>query len=466
MRTNEKTFRPYEPNQMYLMPPALNEWLPEGHLAYFVRDVVTRLDLSAIFDAYTRESKGPGGAAPFHPTMMTQVLLYAYCVGCPSSRKIEKRLHEDVAFRVLGANETPDFRTISLFRKRHFEALKDLFTQVLQLCKRRGLVKLGAVALDGTKVKANAALDRNRTYEKLEKEKRELDAVVEGLLREADAVDEEEDRLYGPDKRGDELPADLADAARRREKIGELLRDMELEAAEAAAEKQAQIDARAKEEEETGQKKRGRKPEPPAATPDPRTKRNLTDPDSRIMKTRQGYVQGYNAQAVVDVDSGVIVAADVTQEANDVRQLIPMLEQVKEETGEEPQNLLADAGYFSEDNLDGFEDKNTEPYIAVANDFKEKQRLGPRTAPRGRIPENLTPKQRMERKLLTKKGREMYRNRGSTVEPVFGHIKEERGLREFLLRGIDKARAEWKLICATHNILKLWRSGNGLPEAV
>jgi transposase len=466
MRTNEKTFRPYEPNQMYLMPPALNEWLPEGHLAHFVRDVVARLDLSAIFDAYTRDAKGPGGAAPFHPTMMTQVLLYAYCVGCPSSRKIEKRLREDVAFRVLAANETPDFRTISLFRKRHLEALKGLFTQVLQLCKRQGLVKLGAVALDGTKIKANAALDRNRTYEKLEKEKRELDALVEGLLREADTVDEEEDRLYGPDKRGDELPPELADAERRREKIEELMRDIEREAADAAAEKQTEIEARQKEEEETGQKKRGRKPEPPDDTPDPETKRNLTDPDSRIMKTRQGYVQGYNAQAVVDVDTGVIVAADVTREANDVKQLIPMLEQVKENTGAEPDKALADAGYFSEENLDGMKDKKTEPFIAVANDFKEKQRVGRRTAPRGRAPKNLTLKQRMERKLLTKKGKRTYRNRGSTVEPVFGHIKEERGLREFLLRGIDKARAEWNLICLTHNILKSWRSGNPLPEAV
>src|SRR3989304_4088024 len=214
---NEKTFRPYEPNQMYLMPPALNEWLPEGHLAYFVRDVVAGLDLSAIYDAYTRDAKGPGGAAPFHPQMMTQALLYAYCVGCPSSRKIEKRLQEDVAFRVLGANETPDFRTISLFRKRHFEALKEIFTQTVRLCKRQGLVKLGAVALDGTKVKANAALDRNRTYEKLEKEKQDRAALGEGLLREAGAVDEEEDRLYGPDKRGDELPPELADATRRRE---------------------------------------------------------------------------------------------------------------------------------------------------------------------------------------------------------------------------------------------------------
>ena len=166
------------------------------------------------------------------------------------------------------------------------------------------------------------------------------------------------------------------------------------------------------------------------------------------------------------MDTGVIVAADVTAEANDVKQLAPMLDQVKEETGEEPGKVLADAGYFSEENLNGMEDKKTEPFIAVANDFKEKQRSGPHSAPRGRIPKNLTPKQLMERKLLTKKGRKTYRNRGSTVEPVFGHIKEERGLREFLLRGIDKARAEWKMICLTHNILKLWRSGKGLPAAV
>lgn len=466
MGTTDKTFRPYEPNQMYLMPPALNDWLPEGHLAYFVRDMVAQFDLSAIFDAYTSDAKGPGGAAPFHPQMMTQVLLYAYCVGCPSSRKIEKRLEEDIAFRVLGANQTPDFRTISLFRKRHVESLKGLFTQALQLCKRQGLVKLGAVALDGTKVKANAALERNRTYEKLEKEKEELDALVADLLREADAVDKEEDRLFGPDRRGDELPAELSDAKRRREKIEELMRDMEREAEEAAAEKQARIDERTKEEEETGRRKRGRKPGQPEENPDPAAKRNLTDPDSRIMKTRKGYVQGYNAQAVVDVDTGIIVAADVTTEANDVKQLVPMLEQVKEETGEEPGKALVDAGYFSEKNLEAFEGGRTELFVAIANDFKERQRRGPRRAPRGRAPKNLTPKQRMERKLLTKQGRKTYRNRGSTVEPVFGQIKEERGMREFLLRGIGKARAEWKLICATHNILKLWRSGKGLPETV
>ena len=464
--SKEKTFRPYEPNQMYLMPPALEEWLPEGHLAYFVRDVAARLDLSAIHESYTRDARGPGGAAPFHPLMMTQVLLYAYCVGCPSSRVIEKRLSEDVAFRVLAANQTPDFRTIALFRKRHFAALMGLFTQVLSLCKRQGLVKLGAVALDGTKVKANAALERNRTHEKLMKEKEELDALVAGLLREADAVDEAEDRIYGPDKRGDELPPELSNARKRREKIEELMRDMEREAAEAAAEKQAGIDARTKEEEETGRKKRGRKPTPPDDTPAPGTKRNLTDPDSRIMKTRKGYIQGYNAQAVADVDSGIIVAADITSEANDVKQLIAMLEQVKQETGQEPAKILADAGYYSDENLDAMTGKNTQPYIAVANDFKDKQRHGPRIAPRGRIPANLTPRQRMERKLLTKKGRQTYRNRGSTIEPIFGHIKEERSLREFLLRGIDKARAEWKLICATHNILKLWRSAKGLPEPV
>lgn len=465
MNLDKKTFRPYEPNQMFLLPPALNEWLPQGHLTYFVRDVTARLDLTAIYAAYTRDARGPGGAAPFHPAMMTQILLYAYCVGCPSSRKIEKRLHEDVAFRVLAANQTPDFRTIALFRKRHIEALKDLFTQVLRLCKRQGLVKLGAVALDGTKVKANAALDRNRTFEQLEKEADALDELAGELLREADAVDEEEDRLYGEDKRGDELPEELCDISRRRETIDRLLQEMAVEAEREAAEKQAKIEAREREEEETGRKKRGRKPDPPDDTPDLEEKRNLTDPDSRIMKTRQGYVQGYNAQAVVDVDTDVIVAADVTQEANDVKQLVPMLKQVKAETGEDPEKAIGDAGYFSEENLEAFEGGRTELFIAVANEHKEKQR-GPRPAPRGRIPKNLTAKQLMERKLLTKHGRKIYRNRGSTVEPVFGQIKEVRRLREFLLRGVDKARAEWKLMCLTHNILKLWRSGKPLPEAL
>ena len=465
MKTNEKTFRPYEPNQMMLLPPSMNEWLPEGHLAYFVRDVVSHLDLSGIYESYTHDAKGPGGAAPFHPLMMTQVLLYAYCVGCPSSRKIEKRLHEDVAFRVLGAGNLPDFRTISLFRKRHREALKGLFRQVLQLCKRQGLVKLGAVALDGTKVKANAAPERNRTYGWLEREKSELDQKVEQLLREADRVDEEEDHLFGPDKRGDELPPELADATRRRERIEALLRDIERESAETAAEKQAKIEARQKEEKETGQKKRGRKPKLPDETPEPETKRNLTDPDSRIMKTRNGYIQGYNAQAVVDVDSGVIVAADVTAEADDYAQLVPMLEQVQKNTGEQPRKALADGGYCSEKNIRWFEDKESAPYIAVVNEHKEKQR-GERSAPRGRIPRGLTPCQRMERKMLTKRGKKVYRNRGPTVEPVFGQIKEERGFREFLLRGIEKVRVEWKVICLTHNILKLWRCGKPLPAAL
>jgi len=418
-----KSFRPYAPEQMLLMPASLRDWLPEDHLAYFISDVVDHLDLEAIMARYKTEERG---YPPYHPRMMVKVLLYAYCIGVPSSRKIAKRLEEDVAFRVLSANNTPDFRTISDFRKDHLEALAGSFVQVLKLCQKAGLVKLGHVALDGTKVKANASKHKAMSYGRMKQEEARLEEEVKRLLKEAEVVDEEEDRRYGKDKRGDELPRELARRESRLKKIRE---------AKAALE--------AEEEARTAQ----------AVAPEDKRQHNFTDPESRIMvSSENSFVQAYNCQAAVDSQSQVIVACEATNQASDKPHLKAMMEQVTANIGSKPEKLSADAGYFSEENLKLMEKEGVEAYIPP-----DKQRhtspLPP--APRGRIPEGLSLKERMRRKLRTKKGQSIYSKRKVSVEPVFGQIKQARGFRQFLLRGLRKVSAEWRLICLTHNLLKL-----------
>lgn len=418
-----KSFRPYAPEQMLLMPASLRDWLPEDHLAYFISDVVDHLDLEAIMARYKTEERG---YPPYHPRMMVKVLLYAYCIGVPSSRKIAKRIEEDVAFRVLSANNTPDFRTISDFRKDHLEALAGSFVQVLKLCQKAGLVKLGHVALDGTKVKANASKHKAMSYGRMKQEEARLEEEVKRLLKEAEVVDEEEDRRYGKDKRGDELPRELARRESRLKKIRE---------AKAALE--------AEEEARTAQ----------AVAPEDKRQHNFTDPESRIMvSSEKSFVQAYNCQAAVDSQSQVIVACEATNQASDKPHLKAMMEQVTANIGSKPEKLSADAGYFSEENLKLMEKEGVEAYIPP-----DKQRhtspLPP--APRGRIPEGLSLKERMRRKLRTKKGQSIYSKRKVSVEPVFGQIKQARGFRQFLLRGLRKVSAEWRLICLTHNLLKL-----------
>lgn len=428
-----KTFRPYQPDQMLLLPVALQEWLPEDHLAYFISDVVDHLDLGPIMSRYEVE---PRGYPPYHPRMMVKVLVYAYCIGVPSSRKIEKHLHQDIAFRVLAANNTPDFRTISDFRKDHLEALGDLFLQVLQLCQQAGLVKLGHVSLDGTKVRANASKHKAMSYGRMKEQEARLEAEVEQLLKEAQEVDEGEDRLYGKERRGDELPQELSFRASRLKKIREAKAALEEEAREQAQKARDQG------------KNHSRVPEEKA-------QRNFTDPDSRIMPAPGGkeFLQAYNCQAAVDRAHQVIVAAQVTNRPSDKAQALPLIRDIETNTGALPREASADAGYYSAEVVGELYDLGVDPFIPP-----DKTRHGVvlPLAPRGRIPSQLSPADRMRRKLRTQKGRKRYALRMGTVEPVFGQIKQGRGFRQFLLRGQEKVEQEWRLICAGHNLLKLF----------
>jgi transposase len=450
-----KHFRPYEPDQSLLLPPSLNDWLPEDHLAFFIRDVVGELDLSAILKDYEGSK---GGQPPYNAGMMVRLLLYAYCVGVPSSRKIEKASHESVPFRVISANQHPDHDTICEFRKRHLEALSELFVQVLSLCREAGLVKLGHVALDGTKVRANASKHKAMSYGRMKKKRAELEAEVKELMAKAEAVDADEDAKYGRGKRGDELPEELRFRKRRLLKIREAMAALEAEAKAEAEKKRAEMAEKKERREKEGKPPRGPKPKPPSEEAHDSAQRNFTDPDSRIMKdgATKSFEQCYNAQAAVDADSQVIVAADVTQEANDKRQVVPMMEQVKSNAGDEtPDEASADSGYWSEDNVKYLEGEGLDAYVATG-----RMKHGEKPPPvRGPVPKGATVKEKMSRKLRTKRGRETYSKRKSSVEPVFGQIKEARGFRRFLLRGIDAVSAEWRLVCLTHNLLKLFRSG-------
>lgn len=439
--------------QLYLMPPALQDWLPEGDLAWFVLDAVAQMNLAKIERAYRADG---WGSAAYAPAMMVALLLYAYCLGERSSRRIERLCERDVAFRVLTANQCPDHTTIARFRQIHETELATLFTQVLHLCAEAGLVKVGVVALDGTKVKANAALAANRTAETIEQ-------VVSTMLAEAQVADDAEDRVYGEDHRGDELPEPLRDRTRRLKRLQECQERLQREAAEAVAQQQQQIAVRQAEETATGQKKRGRKPKAPETAMDATAKANVTDPESRIMKTQHGYVQGYNAQAMV-TEGQIIVAAEVTQDENDIKQLHPMLEAAQEQLHaiKYPQpigTVLADAGYCSETNLTEADPAWPALLIATNKDWKQRQALREQPCPRGRIPKGLSQRERMERTLLTTRGRALYKKRGQTVEPVFGQIKDGRGCDRFMRRGAQACASEWKLLCGTHNLLKLWRSG-------
>ncbi len=445
-----KTYRPYEPDQVLLLPPSLDDWLPKGHLARFVAEIVEDLDLKAIVGVYEREERGQ---PPYNPTMMVKVLVYAYCVGLPSSRRIERGLVEDVALRYLAANNTPDFRTISDFRKRHLESLRGLFVQVLRLCQTAGLVKLGHVALDGTKMKANASKHKAMSYGRMKKTEAQLQAEVDELLRRADEIDEAEDREYGSDKRGDELPMELAHREGRLKKIREAKAQLEQEARQAAEAKKREADARRAEKDP-----RGRMPGAPDPTPNDKAQKNFTDPESRIMPqsgSKTAFIQGYNCQAAVDGKEQIIVAADVVQRSTDAMSAVPMLKQVKANTGAVPSKASMDAGYFSKDNVEAYEKGGVEVFVPPER-IKHGEVRSP--APRGRIPKGLSAKELARRKLQTIRGRRIYSKRKTIVEPVFGQIKQARGFRQFLLRGTVKVKGEWSLICTTHNLLKLWRN--------
>jgi transposase len=425
-----KRFRTDFLDQALLLPPSLHDWLPEGHLARFIADVIEELDLGAVYESYAGDGRG---LAAYQPAMMVRLLLYGYCLGVVSSRKIERATYEDVAFRFLSVDAHPDHDTIAAFRKRHLEALAGLFVQALRLCEKAGLVKLGHVAIDGTKLKANASKHKAMSYERMGETEQRLRQEVDELLRSAAEVDEAEDAQYGKGQRGDELPAELARRESRLVKIRAAKAELEREAKEKAerqrVEAEAKLVQRREQEARTGKKAGGHNPkvpDPEQAKPEPKAQRNFTDPDSRIMvdgANKGSFLQAYNAQAAVD--------------------------------GEAPEAVSADAGYWSTDNVTDEGAADIDLHIATG-----RQKHGETSeVASGPPPEEASVQQAMEHKLRTEAGRAIYKMRKAIVEPVFGQIKERRGFRRFSFRGVGSVRLKWQLICLTGNILKLFRSG-------
>ena len=427
-----KTFRPYDQDTLLLMPPSVRDWVdPEG-LPAFLSDLVDELDLARFLAAHDE----PRGMPPYHPRLMLKVLLYGYATGVTSSRRIEQRLASDVAFMYLAGQARPDHKTIAEFRRRHLAAFEALFLQLLALCRKAKLVRLGRIAIDGTKLKANASRHKAMSYGRMAEREAALAAEVAAILAEAEATDRAEDAQFG-DARGDELPQEL----RRRE-----TRLARIRAAKAELEREAR--------ERTGD---------PDALPAAKAQRNFTDPDSRIMlSTPDGWIYGYTVQAAVDDGHQVIVATSLSASATDTGALPAVVDQIETNTGRRPRKVLADAGYLSDDNLAHLEARGIDAYVATS---RARHSATAAAAPRGRIPAGLSRVGRMTRKLSTKKGRAEYRRRKAIVEPVFGQIKEARGFRRFRLRSLPKVRAEWHLVCTVHNLGKLFRSGRWAPGA-
>jgi transposase len=437
-----------ERDQLYLLPPSIADWLPEDHLAFFILDAVDEMDLSAFYGDYRDD--GWGGAA-HHPKAMVTLLVYAYCLGVRSSRQIERACHVDVAFRVIGAGLFPDHTTIARFRQRHEVALKSLFSASLRLCHRAGMATVGLVALDGTKMAAAASMQANRT-------KATIDEEIDAMFAEAAATDDAEDVEFGTE-RGDEPPAVLRGREDRRARFAKAKQLLDEELACERAAHEAHLAERAAAESERGSKLHGRKPKAPQdKARHKERKANTTDPESKVMSTKNGFVQGYNAQAVCNEDQ-VIVAAQVTDERNDSRQLHPMIDAtcaslVEAGISERPGTLLADAGYASEENFAALDDSDPDALVATRN---MKHNQTPRTAGRGPLRKSATLVERMDRKVSNKAGRALYRRRQQLIEPVFGQIKDARGIRRFMRRGKAACDSEWKLIAGTHNLLKLYR---------
>jgi transposase len=450
-----KTYRDWSNDQPYLFPPSPHDWLPEGDLVYFLLDTVATLDLKPIFAHYERELRGQ---PPFHPRMMVALLLYCYATGTRSSRKIMRRCHVDVACRVIVGEDAPDFRTISDFRKVHLTRLEALFVEVLKLCALAGLARVGTIALDGTKVKANASRHKAMSYDRMKIEETRLKEEIAKLLTDARAADEAEDIQHGPDRHGDELPDELARRQSRLAKIRGARKLLEERARVEATEEAARRQADGKSPPATP---------PSEAVPGPKDQINFTDPESRIMKaSNKGWDQCGNAQAVTN-EHQVILAADVTDQSNDVRQVVPMVDQTRSNldaagVNEAIKAALGDTGYYSESNATDLEQRGIDPYLATER-LKHHEKVA--SAPRGRIPRGLSAKQRMARKLRTKAGREMYAKRKGLIEPIFGQLKQVLGFRQFSLRGLASMRGEWRLMATVHNLLKLWRNGQEVAMA-
>jgi len=424
------TFRRYTPDQSILLPPSPRDWLPEGHLAYFISDTVDNLDLSVFYEPYEGDGRRN---SPFDPRMMVKILLYGYATGTFSSRKLAKKLHEDVAFRFLSGENFPAHRTIADFRKQHLAAFQRLFVQVVRIAKEVGLVTLGSVAIDGTKVKASASKHKAMSYGRMQQEEQRLRAEIEELTTRASEVDAEEDAIHGAENSGDEIPVELQRREQRLKKISEAMERLKSRQEEEDQEAGRSAEAKSRSKRPFG--------EPPEKKQD-----NFTDPESRIMKTSSGYEQCYNGQIAVDAESRLIVAAEVTQSAADAEQLLPMVEKILEVTQESPGEVLADAGYRSEANLQGLEDKKIDGYVSLGREGKSGSVVT--------SPENPATS-RMQEKLATGKGRKTYSRRKGVVEPVNGWIKSVLGFRQFSLRGLAKVAGEWTLVCLALNLKQM-----------
>jgi transposase len=459
-----KGYLPYDVDQRLLLPPDMRAWLPEGHLALFILDVVNELDLSEIFAVY--EAKDVRGRPGFHPTMMVALLVYAYCIGKPSSRRIERATYEDVSFRVLAGDRHPDHDSIAAFRKTHLRALAGLFLQVLRLCQKAGLVKLGHIAIDGTKIKANASKHKAMSYERMGPTEQRLEQEIRELLKKAEQADDEEDAEYGKGQKGDELPDELSRREGRLQKIREAKAALEKEAKEKAEAKAADAFAKRAEREraaaEQGKKATGPKPEPcdpEQATPDPKAQRNFTDPESRIMPdgaNKGAFVQGYNVEMAVDAEAQVIVAVDVVQATNDKRQLVAMCTAIVQNVGRLADVTSADSGFFSAENL-------AHPALTTTKLLVPPDRQKHGAAQQAGTPRGEAVADRMRRTLAEPSSRALYKMRKAIVEPVFGQIKHVRGIRQLLIRGLLGARCEMALIALTHNLLKLFRAAARTP---
>jgi len=488
-----KTFRPWKIDEPLLLPVTVGEFVGKDHLARFVLGLIRdEVDLGEILACYGSEH----GQPPYDPVMMTALLLYAYCSGIYSSRRIVKACHERLDFMCIVGLDVPDFRTISDFRKRHLKALGKLFGQVLLVCEKAGLVKLGHVAFDGTKIKANASKHKAMSYERMEKRAAELEAEVAKWLASAEAADTAEDKQYGRDKRGDAMPDWVADKQRRAAKIRQAKAELEAEAQALAQARRAAAAAAEQQREAEGRRKGGRKAAAPSPEPDAKAQRNFTDPESRIMKSKDGFVQAYNAQAAVDATCQVIVAHDVTQSGSDSASLLPMVDAVEANLGRKPAEASADAGYCSELNLAGLEERKIDAYVATgrARDAArggdadaasgEPPASAPQAEPAPASPATASPQDcaasapepsaippaaaaptqdkptrvaAMRAKLKAGGRTGPYRLRKQLPEPVFGQIKQARGFRQFLMRGVETVRNEWALVCTAHNLLKLFQ---------
>lgn len=437
-----KNFRPWKIDERQLLPPSVEDYVPDDHLSRLIVALVREsLDLSAITGSY----RSGLGQPAFDPRLMTALLLHGYASGLYSSRRIARACVERADFMMIAAGDPPDFRTISEFRRRHLEALRDLFVQVLRLAEQAGLVKLGHVALDGTKIKSNASKHKAMSYERMKQREAELAGEVDRWLKAAETADVAEDKLYG-DKRGDEMPDWVADKQKRLEKIREAKIALEAEAkavAEAETRRREEAERRRRAQ---GRKKSGKTPAAPKSEPAAKTQRNFTDPQSRILKTRDGYIQGYNAQAAVDAQAQIIVAHSLTSSMSDHGQLVPLMDGIKDNLGRKPREASADAGYVSEANLEALAERGISAYIAIGRAKHPTESNRKISGPLARA---------MRTKLKRAGRRSRYRLRKQVVEPVFGQIKQARGFRQFLLRGIAKVEAEWALICTAHNLTKI-----------